>query len=304
MRDELLSLARAVRGAVLPRLSSPTRKATARREAGDPHFEIDEIAEEATRDALSRFGGKIAYFSEDRGLVALAPDPEIALIIDPIDGTRPAMACFESCCFSVAAARYSSRPTMGDITHALVMELRSGEHFYADASGVEASLGGAPRLSAATDLDAMFASIELTAHPIQRLAEVMGGLIDGAVTRGAVFVFTSSSFSLTRLVTGQLDAHVDVGHRILRERPELLPEFLAVGRGKPVTLFPYDIAAAAFIAARAGATVTDAYGRSLDDLPLFTDKSVEGQCSIVAAASPALHRQIMQSLRFGQEAST
>ena len=36
-------------------------------------------------------------------------------IVDPIDGTRPAMAGFESACVSVAAAPLDGEPTMGDV---------------------------------------------------------------------------------------------------------------------------------------------------------------------------------------------
>jgi myo-inositol-1(or 4)-monophosphatase len=300
MRERLLDLARRVRAALLPHLAAPGRKPTARRRTGDPHFVIDEIAERATREVLLGWDVPLAYFSEDRGLVCLSDEPEVLLIIDPIDGTRPALAGFESCCFSVAVAPWCARPTMAHVTHALVMELPGGAYFYADAStdGVLTSRPQGARPSALTDLTRMFWSIELTAHPVHRLMEVYGHLVDGSVAAGAVFVFTSSSYSLTRIVTGQLDAHVDIGHRVLRDRPELEPEFLATGRGALVTLFPYDIAAAAFIAAKAGAVVTSAYGEPLDDLALLTDKSLDGQCSIIAAANPELHRDIIASLRW------
>jgi len=303
MRTRLFSLARQVREAVLPHLSRPTRR-VARHHGGDPHFVVDEVAEQAVRQALEGWDVPLAYLSEDRGLVQLSERPEYLLIIDPIDGTRPAMAGMESCCFSVAVVPYAQSPRWKHVSHALVMELRSGDCFYADtvSPGVEYSGGFPLHLSDNTSLDSMFWSIELTAHPSQRLMEVYGHMIDGSVTRGAVFVFTSSSFSLTRLVTGQLDSHVDIGHRLLRQRPELLPEFIQTGRGKIVTLFPYDIAAAAFIAAKAGAVVTDAYGQPLDELPLLTDKSLDGQCSLIAAANRELHQKILQSLRWQEPA--
>ena len=38
----------------------------------------------------------IAFYSEDRGLVAPAGEPEWVLVVDPIDGTRPAMASVRS----------------------------------------------------------------------------------------------------------------------------------------------------------------------------------------------------------------
>jgi myo-inositol-1(or 4)-monophosphatase len=299
VKERLVSLAEQVRKAVLPYLSRPSRK-VARHNGGDPHFAVDEVAEEAVRAVLETWDIPLAYLSEDRGLVRLAERPEYLLIIDPIDGTRPAMGCMESCCFSVAVLPYAERPVWKHVTHALVSELKSGDVFYAEASrpGVECSGPLPPALSENTSLDSMFWSLELTAHPVERLVSVYGHLVDGSVARGAVFVFTSSSYSLTRIVTGQLDSHVDIGHRLLCDRPELLPEFLHVGRGKPVTLFPYDIAAAAFIAQKAGAIVTDAHGRPLDELPLLTDKSLSGQCSLIAAANRELHDQIMHSLRW------
>lgn len=299
MRARLSSLAQQVREAVLPYLSRPTRR-VARHEGGDPHFVVDEVAEQVVREVLETWDVPLAYLSEDRGLVRLSERPEYLLIIDPIDGTRPAMACLENCCFSVAVVPYSQAPRWKHISHALVMELKSGDCFYADTTSPEVQYTGgiSTQLSKNTSLDSMFWSIELTAHPAARLMEVYGHLVDGSVARGAVFVFTSSSFSLTRLVTGQLDSHVDIGHRLLRQRPELLPEFLQTGKGKIVTLFSYDIAAAAFIAAKAGAVVTDAYGQPLDELPLLTDKSLDGQCSLIAAANRELHHNILQNLRW------
>jgi myo-inositol-1(or 4)-monophosphatase len=298
VKEQLLSLARRLREVVLPHLRQPNRKVARQAGGGDPHFAVDEIAEEAVRAALAEWSLPIAYFSEDRGLVRLAERPEHLLIIDPIDGTRPAMGCMESACFSVGVVPYSERPRWKDMTHALICELMSGDCFYADAAtpGVDCSGPRGAQLSANTDLSSMFWSIELTAHPVRRLTEVYGHMIDGSVTRGAVFVFTSSSYSLTRIVTGQLDAHVDIGHRILKDRPDLAPEFLRVGQGKLVTLFPYDIAPGAFLAEKAGAVVTDAYGRPLDDLHLLTDKSIDGQCSIIAAANAELHGRIMKGL--------
>jgi myo-inositol-1(or 4)-monophosphatase len=300
IKKELIKLARQVRKAVLPRLNSNNREIIRRQYCGDPHFMLDEIAEKTVEKILKKWKLPIAYFSEDRGLVYLHKKPKHILIIDPIDGTRPAMANFENCCFSIAVAPYSEHPMFGEITNALVLELKSGEYFYADISqpNIAASILKLPLLNRKISLENMFWSTELTAHPIKQITRVCGDLIDNSVTLGAVFVFTSSSYSLTRIVTGQLDAHVDVGHRILQDNSELTEEFLKVGRGKVVTLFPYDIAAAAFILIKAGGIVTDAYGQPLDKLPLLTNKSVKEQCSIIAASNQELHEKIKNQLKW------
>ncbi|MCX6803894.1 MAG: hypothetical protein NTY48_04980 [Candidatus Diapherotrites archaeon] len=303
MLTELLKLATNVRKAVLPKLNNNKREIIRRQYGGDPHFEIDELAETIVEKALQEWKLPIAYFSEDRGMISVHKNPKWLLIIDPIDGTRPAMANFESCCFSAAVVPYSKRPVFGEITNALILELKSGDYFYADRSQpkIMSSVPQVPLLNKEIELDNMFWSTELTAHPIKQITKVCGDLIDNSVTTGAVFVFTSASFSLTRILTGQLDSHVDVGHRILLDHPELEEEFLKVGRGKVVTLFPYDIAAAAFILSKAGGVVTDAYGKSLDELVLTTDKSIKGQCSIIAASNPDLHQKIMNQLNWGSE---
>lgn len=298
MKKELILLAKKVREEILPELNNNKREIVRREHGGDPHFKVDELAEQAVENVLRKWRLPIACFSEDRGLVYFHKKPKWLLVIDPIDGTRPAMANFESCCFSVAVVPFSSNPKFGEITHALVLELQTGKYFYADASQqkITTSVKDLPSPSKKITPENMFWSTELTAHPIRQITKVCGNLIDNSVTLGAVFVFTSSTYSLTRIITGQLDAHVDVGHRILQDHPELTGEFLKVGRGKLVTLFPYDIAAAAFILIKAGGVATDAYGQPLDKLSLITDKSLEGQCSIIAASTPSLHTKIFNKL--------
>jgi|SRR3989339_347455 len=300
MQKELISLAREVRKVILPILNQNKREIIRRDDGGDPHFKIDEIAEHKIEEILKSWKLPIAYFSEDRGLVFLNEKPEWILIIDPIDGTRPAMANFESCCFSIVVAPYSDRPTFEQITNALVLELKSGDYFYADSTRdkISSSLSKLPKLNKKVNLNNMFWSTELTAHPIKQISRVCGDLIDNSVLKGAVFVFTSSSYSLTRIITGQLDSHVDVGHRIVQDNSELMHEFLKVGGGKLVTLFPYDIAAAAFILIKHGGVATDAYGNSLNNLSLTTDKSLREQCSIIAASNKELHKNIMEQLKW------
>ena len=72
-----------------------------------------------------------AYYSEDRGLQGSA-DPEMILIVDPIDGTRPAAAGFEMACVSIAAVPPVPAPTMGDVVAGVLQEIKSGDLFVAE----------------------------------------------------------------------------------------------------------------------------------------------------------------------------
>src|SRR5687767_14733676 len=100
---------------------------------GDPTFAIDERAERVATEAFEE-RGNVAYFTEDAGLRMLGR-PEHLFLVDPIDGTRPAMAGFESCCVAVAVAPLGDRSpadlTIGDLTDGLVVELPTGTTFEA-----------------------------------------------------------------------------------------------------------------------------------------------------------------------------
>ncbi len=54
------------------------------------------------------------------------------LVVDPIDGTRPAMAGLESACVAVALAPLGDgEPTMADVSVGCVVEIKSGDWFLA-----------------------------------------------------------------------------------------------------------------------------------------------------------------------------
>ena len=77
---------------------------------------------------LAERAPEVAFYSEDRGLVAPHERASWVLVVDPIDGTRPAMAGLEAACVSVAAARLDSdrEARMGDVVTGCVVEIKSG----------------------------------------------------------------------------------------------------------------------------------------------------------------------------------
>ncbi len=294
------ALATEIRKAVRPRLGQD-RQVVGTTHSGDASFALDQVAEEATARFVAGSGLSVAVFSEDRGLVG-PPDARHLLVIDPIDGTRPAKAGLESCCVSVALADHVPGATLGDVTHAAVYELRADRLFTAERGrGMTITEGGLTVPPAPTDraeAAGCALSIEITGRPIVPTAVVLEELIDGGSLRGGTFAFASTTFALTRLITGQLDAHVDVADRIRRERPGLEPLVLRAGQGHPIALYVYDLAAVLLIAGEAGLTVTDAYGQTLDGVPL-TDVTDRWHRSCVAAGNATLHAALLASIERG-----
>jgi myo-inositol-1(or 4)-monophosphatase len=315
VRELLVELARGLRAHVQPFLGSHAHREHVQAGAGgDVTFAIDEEAEAWAEAFLAEHAPGVAYYSEDRGLVLPTGEPaelpgfpaeEIpVLLIDPIDGTRPAMAGLECCCVSVAAAALGDgNPTMGDVTAACVAEIKTDGMFVAErGAGLEISTADGRRLTAelspTTDISKMFWTLGFRGRPAVPLIQVLGELIDRSSVGGAVFDLGSATFDLTRILTGQLDGYADVGSRMIEEVPELRAHFEEVGGGAVLNNSPYDLAAAALCLEEAGAVVTDAYGEPLASRPLL-GSGHEFQMSCIAAANRDLHAGMLEAVERG-----
>ena len=300
MRELAFDLGRALRELVAPRLGAVAGRSHTRvGNSGDVTFAIDEAAETFLEGWVAARAPGVAFYSEDRGLVVPSgAAPEWVLVVDPIDGTRPALAGLESACTSVAVAPLrDGRPTMGDVIAGCVVEIKSGEWFLAERGrGCDSSRPIA--LSHNTDPARMFWVMGFCRRPARPLVEVLGDLIDLSSRGGGVFDLGSACFDMTRVLTGQLDAYVEPGPRLVEEVPGMRAEFERVGGGHVNNNTPYDLAAAALCLSEGGAVVTDARGSTLDDRPLL-GSSPEYQMSVCAAANAQLHGQLVAHVDAG-----
>jgi myo-inositol-1(or 4)-monophosphatase len=296
VRDTVRELALALREKVLPLLGSHAGRAHSEELAagGDVTFKIDEEAEALIEPWLAEHAPGVAFYSEDRGMVG---EGDWVLVVDPIDGTRPAMAGLESCCVSIALAPNREDVTMGEATVGCVLEIPSGAVFLAER-GKGLVEGPEVRLSANTRLDRMFWTYGYRGRPARPTTEVIAELIDASSVGGATFDLGSAAFDMTRLVTGQLDCYVEPGPRIVEEVPGMEEEFRRIGGGELLNNSPYDLAAAVLILEEAGAVVTDANGRSLSDRRLLGSGG-DFQMSVVASANRELHDKVLAELDAG-----
>jgi myo-inositol-1(or 4)-monophosphatase len=300
LRELVCELALALRERVLPMLGSHAARAHEPEAAagGDVTFAIDAHAEELLSSFLAERAPDVAFYSEDAGLVVPSGrPPQWVLVVDPVDGTRPALAGLESCCVSVAAAPYGEDVAMRDVRVGCVVEVPSGRVFLAER-GQGLADGGPARLSANERLDRMFWTFGFRGRPARPLAEVLAELIDASSVGGATFDLGSACFATMCVVDGRLDAYVEPGPLLVEKVPGMRTEFERVGGGAVLNNSPYDLAAAALIAEEAGAVVTDAAGACFDDRPLL-GSAAEFQMSVAIAANPRLHEQIVAELGAG-----
>ncbi len=296
--DLVFELALALRERVLPSLGSVAgRSVVGGGAGGDLTFAVDEMAEAFLEEFVASRGSRLAFYSEDRGLVAPGDAVDV-LIVDPIDGTRPAMAGLESACVAVALAPLGDgSPVMGDVSAGCVVEIKSGDWFLGvRGSGVKSSRP--LRLSSTVDVGRMFWGFGFRGRPARRVTEVLADLIDSSSVGGGTFELGSQAFAMTRIVTGQFDAVIEVGSRLVEEVPGMRAEFERVGGGQVLNNSPYDLAAPWLILREAGGVASDGWGSPLDSYRLL-GSGHEFQISSICAANAELHARLVREVDAG-----
>jgi myo-inositol-1(or 4)-monophosphatase len=128
--------------------------------------------------------------------------------------------------------------------------------------------------------------------------EVLGELVDRSSVGGGTFELGSAAYDLTRVVTGQLDAYIEPGPRLVAEVPGMRAAFERVGGGGVLNNSPYDLAAGALCVWESGAVLTDCAGAPLGDRPLL-GSGADYQMSVLAAANPRLHELLLAEVERG-----
>ena len=133
--SEAGDLALRVAAAVLRRSAPTSGRPSARTRVGvapggDATLAVDEVAEEVVEHVL-RSVGDVGFYSEDRGLVVFGR-PRWFLVVDPVDGTRPAAAGLESCAVSIGVTPPREDATLGDVEFGVVHELKTGDVYWAE----------------------------------------------------------------------------------------------------------------------------------------------------------------------------
>lgn len=295
-----LDLARTIRTEVAPLLGRPeARRRAGTAAGGDPTYGIDEVAE---RVVARRFQGidDVAYFTEDVGLVVRGA-PKWFFLIDPVDGSRPAAAGFETCCVTIGVAPYGADLTLGDVTYGCIVELATDAVFEARRGGGGRVQGRSVEPTGATSPSGMFWAGGFRGQPALPTAIVLGDLFDAPGAEGAFFDQGSAAYSLTRVATGQVDAFVDPGPALIEAVPALEDAFRKVGGGHVLNTTTYDTAAGYLLLWELGLPATDALGRPLTEVPLLDSEGKATAVSTVTTATEELHAALLDAVGRGLE---
>lgn len=220
---------------------------------GTPTMVLDRIVDAAVLAVAE--AERVNLLSEEIGWVDHGSS--VTLVIDPVDGTANAAAGVPLSCFAGAVA------VDGVFTQGLIRWLDTGFD-WAAADG-EVVAGGPFTPTTRTDLAG--AEVSLLRPQPGKTADTWWRIAEQAAR---IRVFSCSTLESALVCTGAIDAFVDPGgdvHRLM------------------------DLAATVPLAAAAGATVVDAFGR-----PIELDLDLTRRWSGIVAATPVLATALQRAV--------
>jgi len=240
------------------RHSSSIKTVKGRGAGGDVTHHIDRLAEEIIITGLEALKEPLTIISEEAGVVHLRGGGKTVLI-DPIDGSRNAVAGIPFYGTSIAVAEGS---TIGDVCLAYVINLVNGDEFWTE-KGRQPFFHGIPMQGQQTD---DFSFIAYEAPTPSRDLPVISPLL--AQARKARCL-GATALDLSYLACGAISVFAT-----------------------PSPSRSFDFAAGYLLTREAGGMFTDLHGNSLQHVELGLKKSA----SLLAAGNAGLHARALSLL--------
>ena len=261
--DNLRAIGRDLIREIPAALQIPSRKeAIGTGAAGDKTLGFDMLAEEIILEGLRKLGEPLTFISEEIGVIELHGGGR-KVLVDPVDGSKNALAGLPFYCTSIAIA---DGEMLDSVRLAYVVNLSNGDEFWAE-KGSGGWLNGKQLRPQSDDV------IRLVCYeaqvPGRDIPRIMPLLSKGAKTR----CMGATALDLAYLGAGASSVFVT---------PSLSRSF--------------DFAGGWLLIREAGGLITDISGKEIDDVRLDLKKS----SSLLAAGNRKLHSMALKLLSKGE----
>jgi myo-inositol-1(or 4)-monophosphatase len=226
--------------------------------AGDRSFAVDMLAEEIILTGLQKLKEPLTIVSEETGIMELEGGGT-RVMIDPVDGSKNAVAGLPFYCTSIAVA---DGDILGKVRLSYVINLSNGDEFWAEACA-GAWFNG--RRMQTQDTDMLYLVCYEAQVPGRDILAIAPLLAGSRRTR----CMGATALDLAYLACGASSVFV---------APSLSRSF--------------DFAGGWLLVKEAGGIITDASGEEIENAPLDLKKS----SSLLAAGNRSLHRKALALL--------
>ncbi|MBE0425412.1 MAG: hypothetical protein IBX72_02035 [Nitrospirae bacterium] len=226
--------------------------------SGDKTYQIDRIAEDTIVSHLEKSGEAFTVVSEEIGVKDIRGGGK-KVLIDPIDGSRNAIAGIPFYCTSIAVI---DGDTIGNIELAYIVNLINGDEFWAE-KGNGAFLKG-KKINTQGDEEFYLVAYEAQT-PHKDILRISPLLAKSRKTR----CLGATALDLAYLAHGAISVFVT-----------------------PSPSRSFDFAAGCLIVREAGGVITDIKGKGID----ATEVSLKKSTSLLASGNKNLHKKALRLL--------
>lgn len=225
---------------------------------GDHTYPIDKQAEDIIIGALENLHEPLDIISEEAGTSRIMTGGK-RVLIDPIDGSKNAINGVPFYCSSIAVA---DGDTVGSISAAYIINLLSGDEFWAERGG--GAFFNGEKISTQQE-DLLYLVAYEAQSPARDIPRIMNLLAGARRTR----CLGATALDLAYLAYGAISVFVS-----------------------PSPSRSFDFAGGWLMVAEAGGIFTDVEGNSIADLALGLDRSVP----LLASGNKAMHERALKLL--------
>jgi len=226
--------------------------------SGDKTYPIDKIAEDIILSSLEHSGESLTILSEEIGIRDIKGGGKIVLI-DPVDGSRNAVAGVPFYCTSIAVVDGNK---VGDIGLAYVLNLINGDEFWAE-KGKGAFLNRERIVTQQDDI------LYLTAYEAQSPAKDISSIIPLLSESRKTRCFGATALDIAYLACGSISVFAN-----------------------PSPSRSFDFAGGWLLVQEAGGVFTDMQGNPIDNIEVSLKKST----SLLVAGNARLHEKALKLL--------
>jgi myo-inositol-1(or 4)-monophosphatase len=231
--------------------------------SGDRTFPVDKKAEEIILEGLEGLNEPLSIVSEEYGLKEIKGGGK-KVLIDPIDGSKNAITGIPFYCSSIAIAEGN---TIGSVTTAYVINLLTGDEFYAE-KGRGAFMNG-HQLKTQKE-----AEIYLVAYEAQTPKKDIPVILHLLGSARRTRCLGATALDLALLAQGSISIFVS-----------------------PAPSRSFDFAAGWLLVKEAGGVFTDIEGKPVDNTALGLEKTT----TLLASGNEELHKKALKLLRGGKQ---
>jgi myo-inositol-1(or 4)-monophosphatase len=229
--------------------------------SGDKTYQIDKVAEDLILSGLDESGEALTIISEELGIKDLKGGGR-KVLIDPVDGSRNAVSGIPFYCTSIAVV---AGDTIGDVEMAYVLNLVSGDEFWAE-KGEGAFLNGEGIITQKDDI------FYLVAYEAQSPPKDIPGMMPLLSASRKTRCFGATALDLSYLAYGAISVFAN-----------------------PSPSRSFDFAAGWLLVKEAGGIFTDIKGNSIETIEVGLEKSTP----LLVSGNVRLHEKALRLLSQG-----